>query len=388
MSNLEKLKQVVGMVGKDPYEGMSDNEKKLARMEKILSVVNEGVTKKDFTESFKKVIEIVLKTQQKNEEEIKLLTQAYNQVVDSIDQKHQQSLSDISNKVDHIFVGGRVSKMEQEHAMRMALIRNGIDGQPGKDSMIPGPIGPSGKDGKNGSPDKPQEIRDKLESLKGSDRLDKSAIRGLTEFLSEINKRAGDMVGSAKGFFLYINGSKYGFNNTVDFYGTGVTTSVVNGLRRITFAGSGGGTTWKGWTTPTGSVNSSNVTFTLADTPVSGSLTVVLNGAVQVDGGVDYTLAGTTITFVNAPLTGATLRVNYATSSSATWKGWVVPTGTINGINAAFTLANTPTTGSLTVVLNGALQIDGGVDYTLAGTTVTFVNAPLTNSVLYVNYQL
>lgn len=64
------------------------------------------------------------------------------------------------------------------------------------------------------------------------------------------------------------------------------------------------------------------------------------------------------------------------------------PTGTINGSNAIFTLANSPSpAGSLKVFLNGAFQTAAGEDYTLVGDTITFVNAPLTGSVLRAFYK-
>ncbi len=57
--------------------------------------------------------------------------------------------------------------------------------------------------------------------------------------------------------------------------------------------------------TPTGTINSSNDTFTLANSPSpAGSLVLILNGAVQTAGGVDYTLTGNSIVYVNAPETG------------------------------------------------------------------------------------
>lgn len=60
--------------------------------------------------------------------------------------------------------------------------------------------------------------------------------------------------------------------------------------------------------TPSGTINGSNVTFTLAHTPSpAGSLQLYLNGALQQAGGGDYTLATATITFVTAPLTGSIL---------------------------------------------------------------------------------
>lgn len=63
---------------------------------------------------------------------------------------------------------------------------------------------------------------------------------------------------------------------------------------------------------PSGSINGSNTAFTLANTPVSGSEHVYLNGVLQESGaGNDYTISGTTITMATAPLSGEKLRVSY-----------------------------------------------------------------------------
>ena len=64
------------------------------------------------------------------------------------------------------------------------------------------------------------------------------------------------------------------------------------------------------------------------------------------------------------------------------------PTGTINGVNTTFTLANTPTAGTEEVFLNGILQEPGaGNDYTIASATITYLTAPVTNDRLRVNYR-
>jgi hypothetical protein len=64
--------------------------------------------------------------------------------------------------------------------------------------------------------------------------------------------------------------------------------------------------------TPSGTVNGSNVTFTLANTPVSGTEQVYLNGLLQEPGaGNDYTISGATITYLTAPLSGDRIRVSY-----------------------------------------------------------------------------
>lgn len=64
--------------------------------------------------------------------------------------------------------------------------------------------------------------------------------------------------------------------------------------------------------TPTGSINGSNVTFTLANTPTAGTEEVFLNGIQQEPGaGNDYTISSATITYLTAPISGDKIRVNY-----------------------------------------------------------------------------
>jgi hypothetical protein len=64
------------------------------------------------------------------------------------------------------------------------------------------------------------------------------------------------------------------------------------------------------------------------------------------------------------------------------------PTGTVNGVNATFTLANTPIANTESVFLNGLLQEPGaGNDYTISTNTITMLNVPATGDRLRVNYQ-
>lgn len=64
-----------------------------------------------------------------------------------------------------------------------------------------------------------------------------------------------------------------------------------------------------------------------------------------------------------------------------------VPSGSVNGSNAVFTLVNTPVAGTEQVFLNGLLQQEGaGNDYTISGDTITFTTAPDSGWKLFVNY--
>lgn len=63
---------------------------------------------------------------------------------------------------------------------------------------------------------------------------------------------------------------------------------------------------------PTGAVNGANTTFTLANTPATGTLTVYLNGIAQeIGAGNDFTLSGAVITYLTAPVTGDKVRASY-----------------------------------------------------------------------------
>ena len=95
---------------------------------------------------------------------------------------------------------------------------------------------------------------------------------------------------------------------------------------------------------------------------------------------IDYVGAG-----VVATATGNNTTVTISgggTSSPAS-----VPTGTINGSNTVFTLANTPIVGTERVYLGGARQQGGGGDYTISGATITFNIAPPTGIILIVDYS-
>lgn len=92
------------------------------------------------------------------------------------------------------------------------------------------------------------------------------------------------------------------------------------------------------------------------------------------------TLGSTAITFVNPINSGALTSSNFVDKE--------VPSGSINGSNTGFTLANTPVSGSEHVYLNGMLQESGsGNDYTISGASITMTVAPGTGEKLRVSYR-
>jgi hypothetical protein len=84
-------------------------------------------------------------------------------------------------------------------------------------------------------------------------------------------------------------------------------------------------------------------------------------------------------------ISAATVGTDVLASSSVVTRE--TPSGSVNGSNTAFTLANTPTSGTEMVFLNGILQEPGaGNDYTISGGTITYLTAPLTGDRIRVTY--
>lgn len=76
--------------------------------------------------------------------------------------------------------------------------------------------------------------------------------------------------------------------------------------------------------------------------------------------------------------------------SSANFADNEVPAGTVDGVNATFTLAATPTAGTQHLYKNGIRQNPGaGNDYTISTATITFLagNIPQTGDALLADYR-
>lgn len=63
--------------------------------------------------------------------------------------------------------------------------------------------------------------------------------------------------------------------------------------------------------TPSGSINGSNVTFTITQTPLENAAVDVYLDGLKLIPTTDYSISGTTITMVVAPALAQTLRVEY-----------------------------------------------------------------------------
>jgi len=119
---------------------------------------------------------------------------------------------------------------------------------------------------------------------------------------------------------------------------------------------------------------------------VPGAFVTVDEGTVNADSAwlctsnAGGTIDSTAITWQQIPTSPGLSNSNFVTRET--------PSGSINGSNTAFTLANTPVSGSEEVFLNGQLLEPGaGNDYTISGANITMLTAPLTGEILRVNYR-
>lgn len=128
--------------------------------------------------------------------------------------------------------------------------------------------------------------------------------------------------------------------------------------------------------TPTGTIDGINTVFVLSETPAANSLVLTLARQPQILGD-DYSISGSTITYLVAPdasLSGQPHNAIYAVTGG-TIPGTVftaIPSGLINGSNTTYTVPSTITT-VINFVLNGeAITPD---QYSTSGNTITFITA-------------
>ena len=103
------------------------NDKNLEKLESILKIVDEGVTKDEFIKSFEEVLKIVLRIEKRTSESIDKLEKTYQVLLSKLQQDHGSNLSELKGKVNNLFVEGRLKEMGEEHNTRFSEIKSNID---------------------------------------------------------------------------------------------------------------------------------------------------------------------------------------------------------------------------------------------------------------------
>jgi len=128
---------------------------------------------------------------------------------------------------------------------------------------------------------------------------------------------------------------------------------------------------------PTGTMDGVNATFTLSNTPnPASSVALYRNGLLLKQTG-DYTISGNTIVFVAGavPQPSDVLEASYRMGVTLSGVGFVdgeTPGGSVNGVNASFTLAQTPSPASSLAVFRNGIRMKSGLDFSSAGNAITF----------------
>lgn len=263
-------------------------ESKLKKLEALLKLVDESITRDEFVASFENVLNHVLEAERKLGSKIdQSTTQAIRSLSDAFQEFKSSSSQDFQGLRAEI--ESSATKMFKEQADGMNQVRDTLrrikNGKDGKD----------GQDGADGSPDTGDEIVNKINS---SDSLiGKKSIEGLEDLEKKVDTMPTGRVGGAKGFTLYVNGVKKLLTaQTLNITGTGVSYNFANGRNDVTITGGSGSF---GILAATGTIDDANTAFTFASEPV----VVVVNGATYRNG-AGATISGTSVTLDNPVGTG------------------------------------------------------------------------------------
>lgn len=170
----------------------------------------------------------------------------------------------------------------------------------------------------------------------------------LVHFWSGANGGGGG--GSGSSFDVEDEGSLVVTDPTfINFVGAGVTATLNGAGVDVTIPGGSTGAAFQ--EVPSGTINGSNVTFTITTAPTTAAGFELFQDGLVLVQGVDYTISGTTITMTVAPNFGQTLYAVYSVVSG------VIGVTDVNGV-----------TGSVAVVAGA------GINVAVSGQNITISN--------------
>ncbi|MEK7578584.1 MAG: hypothetical protein AAB456_02600 [Patescibacteria group bacterium] len=147
---------------------------------KKLRIVSDDqiVHKTELNEFVRQALEIFKAKDRKQDETIKALSQAF-----------QQLMKDLRKQVDGLFVSDRVKKLEEDHSNRMGGVDNKMNDVDLKVSKIKngdrGIPGPMGRQGPAGSADTPNQVVGKINL--SDELIDVEKVKGLAELQKKVD---------------------------------------------------------------------------------------------------------------------------------------------------------------------------------------------------------
>ena len=140
------------------------------------------------------------------------------------------------------------------------------------------------------------------------------------------------------------------------------------------------GSTTLTYSSGTATGNGSTTAFTISSGRTVEDVLVFVNGF-QLTPTTDYTISGTTLTFVTAPATSAEITYRYLPLGGA----YTSANFTGNGSATTITIDSGRAVADILVVVNGLTLVPTD-DYTISGTTLTFATAPANLAEITVRY--
>jgi len=132
-----------------------------------------------------------------------------------------------------------------------------------------------------------------------------------------------------------------------------------------------------------GNISSVVDSRTFGDKPGAGVSTIAEEGGTQVSGDIEFA-EGSNISISRAAKVFTISAVTTGTTSTMIRE---TPTGTVNGVNASFTVTHAPASSAAILVWINGINVpygSGAGKFTISATTITFGTAPATSSVLEV----
>lgn len=265
----------------------------LTRINEVFKVVNDGISKADFTAAFKALVDAVNGTRESLKKEVAQLFVSYEtKVTKSIEDK----LARVKDGYTPIRGKDYTDGLPGYSPVKG---KDYFDGTPGRTPIA----GVDFRLPQDGSPDTGNQIVEKIN--KADSLIDRSAIEGFADLEKVVAEKTGTTYRVGWGVHpLQIQGLGVVIDkNTrvINFTGAGITsvTRTASGVVTVTIGGGSSSGTAIAEEIPTDSGNHTN--FTIAYTPLAGTFNLYRGGAKQASIGVspDYSRTGTALTLTN-----------------------------------------------------------------------------------------
>lgn len=278
-------------------------EPDLKILESMIIRLNKSVTKEDFVAAFKNVVDIVLKIRKEAGDNRDTLKKEFTLLSQKLRDVNKDDFNEVRSEI-RLTLGGVIDKMVSENNKTLAefekFFKKINEAQKSFENLKNEILVDVEKT--KPQPETAIETKNKIESLTGDNRVNKSAIKGIEEIEQGISDlRARPIPGRSLGFRgiqLYVDGSKKGLIQYLNLIpGVGITLSYdfAHGRNDITINASASGLSKL---TATGTVDDSNTQFTFVSKPTI----IVVNGAsYQEDHGWSWDAGTLTATLDGAP---------------------------------------------------------------------------------------